>query len=515
MPLPALDRSRESDSIREPPPVALIWLARLVALLAVCIAGYLLWASLVGGARLAGCGDDGGLGCESVLSSRWSNWLGIPVGLPAVLVYLTLLAALLGIGPMASQRTERDAWRILIPLATLAAGAASWFSALQLFELHEMCPYCMALHACGIALAAFVFWYIPLRPLRDEVSRFDPHALMQAHTAGLLLLLGLVGVAALIGGQTLARPPSHRCRSRAPSRKARRRTAPPRPSRLPVRPAVNLRHSTLRWRRRRPAMRSAHTALSAAPPRSVKTLGPKLPDRSSTGSSSSGPSSSGPSSTAVAKGAEPIPSLLDPLSIHSSRHRPVTILGGKSTIDVYELPILGLPDADAIVIELFDYTCEHCRRLHRFIQQARQRYGAQLAIVLLPNPMNKSCNRHVLSDQPAHKEACHYARLALAVWNAKPEVFETYHDWLMEPKVVPSVASVRGKAAELIGEAALEQALADEAISRRIEADGLIYDLAGHGTIPKLMTETFVASGQSQTAEQLFELLEKQIGLQP
>ncbi len=174
-------------------PVALLWAARVLALVAAALAGYLLWVSVHHGATLAGCTDDGGFGCDAVLSSRWSSWLGLPVGLPAVIVYLALFFALLGIGPLAAERTQHDAWRILIPLATLAAGAGSWFSAVQLFELHKMCPYCFAVHSCGIVLAAFVFWYLPLYWGGHRSHRDDPVP-MRPRTALALLALGLVGV---------------------------------------------------------------------------------------------------------------------------------------------------------------------------------------------------------------------------------------------------------------------------------------------------------------------------------
>ncbi len=206
---------------------------------------------------------------------------------------------------------------------------------------------------------------------------------------------------------------------------------------------------------------------------------------------------------------------LDPAQKSLSHERRIALLGGQATIDAYQLPILGSPDAASIVVEMFDYTCHHCRQLHRFMQQARQRYGSQLAIVLLPNPMNKSCNRYVTVDQPAHKEACHYAHLALAVWNVKPKSFEAYHEWLMEPKDVPTVEEARDKAAEMIGESALAAALAGDTISRQIEANGLVYHLAKRGAIPKLMTERFVAAGQPPSAEQLFQMLEKQVGVRP
>ena len=191
------------------------------------------------------------------------------------------------------------------------------------------------------------------------------------------------------------------------------------------------------------------------------------------------------------------------------------LLGGKATVDVVQTPILGSPDAQTIVIEMFDYTCHHCRQLHHYMQEARERYGTQMAVALLPNPMNKSCNQYVQVDQPAHREACHYARLALAVWNTAPDEFAGFHEWLMEPKEIPTVEQARDKAARLIGRTALNEALADKKIAAQIEANGLIYHQAGHGQIPKLMNERFVVSGPPSSAEQLFEVLEKHVGLRP
>jgi hypothetical protein len=129
--------------------------------------------------------------------------------------------------------------------------------------------------------------------------------------------------------------------------------------------------------------------------------------------------------------------------------------------------------------------------------------------------MNSSCNRFIKVDQAPHREACHYARLALAVWNAKPEAFEEFHEWLMEPTAVPTVEAARDKAVELIGAEALSKALNDKLINREIEANGQIYHQAGQGPIPKLMTEKFVTSGQPKDADQLFQVLEKQVGVRP
>ena len=121
------------------------------------------------------------------------------------------------------------------------------------------------------------------------------------------------------------------------------------------------------------------------------------------------------------------------------------LAGGKAMVDVNEIPILGDPGAKNIVVELFDYTCPECRSMHHRMQEARERYGDRLAVALLPTPMNTSCNIYAKVTKPPHELACEYARLALAVWNVRPAVFAEYHDWLMDPPDPPSLADARKK----------------------------------------------------------------------
>src|SRR5690348_7140203 len=72
-----------------PGPVGM-WTIRVLGLAGLTLSTYLLVISL-GEQRLpVGCGA--GSGCASVLSSRWSNVLGIPVGGLAVATYCVVLA---------------------------------------------------------------------------------------------------------------------------------------------------------------------------------------------------------------------------------------------------------------------------------------------------------------------------------------------------------------------------------------------------------------------------------------
>ena len=177
-------------------------LARVLLLLALCGAAYLAWVSIHHGAA-AGCGPESG--CNAVLQSRWAYWLGLPVSVPAALVYVALLAAtvLLQINPAPDD--QRGSWAAIIFLSVLVAGAAFWFVSLQVFVIQSFCKYCLTAHACGFAAALLCLLNIPYAT--------DPDTPMWATGSGkrgvprsaalLLVVLGLGGVAVLAGGQLL------------------------------------------------------------------------------------------------------------------------------------------------------------------------------------------------------------------------------------------------------------------------------------------------------------------------
>jgi protein-disulfide isomerase len=189
--------------------------------------------------------------------------------------------------------------------------------------------------------------------------------------------------------------------------------------------------------------------------------------------------------------------------------RKINLLWGKIFVDVRRTPMLGNPDADVVLFELFDYTCPHCRQLHRYLKEARDRYGSQLAVAVLVTPMSPDCNRYV-HEPPAlsGRATCDLARLSLAVWQAKPEAFESFHDWLLDSAEIPSLEAARGRAAEIVGPEGLEQALASPAVARQLEADNRLYHVSGEGTIPKLLANRMTITGEPESAAALFGVLE-------
>lgn len=126
----------------------------ITALLGVGLAAFLLFESLTNTA-LPGCGS--GSGCEMVLSSAWSHWLGVPVALPALAVWLVALLAAL--------TRQRG---LLILASLILGGAAVWFVYVQIARLGALCPYCIAAHTLALAmlfLAMLGSEHLPLKQL--------------------------------------------------------------------------------------------------------------------------------------------------------------------------------------------------------------------------------------------------------------------------------------------------------------------------------------------------------------
>ena len=165
-------------------------------------AGYLAWVAIHNGPA-AGCGPESG--CDAVLHSRWAYWLDFPVSVPAVLVYIVLLASTVMLQKRPSPDDQRGSWAAIIVLSVIVAGAAFWFVSLQVFVIQAFCKYCLTAHVCGFAAALICLMNIPYAT--------DPDTPMWATGSGKrgvprqgvfsLILIGLAGVVLLAGGQVL------------------------------------------------------------------------------------------------------------------------------------------------------------------------------------------------------------------------------------------------------------------------------------------------------------------------
>lgn len=132
-----------------------LWLAVMLTAGALGVSAYLSYTSLSQGMTPAGCGS--GSGCAEVLASKWSRWLGVPVSVLALGVYVMVLATLAWTCSRTAARREAARWLLTFSAACMA-GSALWFTYLQLIEVKAVCPYCMAGHVLGLLLASVLIW---------------------------------------------------------------------------------------------------------------------------------------------------------------------------------------------------------------------------------------------------------------------------------------------------------------------------------------------------------------------
>jgi uncharacterized membrane protein len=135
----------------------------VLALVGLFVALYLwLHALGIGGPLKCGTG-----GCDTVQSSRWAVFLGLPVALYGVIGYaLILVVALVALRPVA---VERRVWSAaLLALATIGLVFTGDLTYIELFVIHAICRWCV-----GSAVIIVLIWIVAFRSL---AIRTDPGA---------------------------------------------------------------------------------------------------------------------------------------------------------------------------------------------------------------------------------------------------------------------------------------------------------------------------------------------------
>jgi uncharacterized membrane protein len=127
-----------------------------LALAAASVAAYLLYLSISADGLPLGCGA--GSSCAEVLTSRWSQVLGIPVSGLALVVYLGIATCVFLTGPKFSLATQRIVSPLLWILVGVVAASAVWFLGLQFLILKSVCFWCLVEHAFGLAICGLIIW---------------------------------------------------------------------------------------------------------------------------------------------------------------------------------------------------------------------------------------------------------------------------------------------------------------------------------------------------------------------
>ena len=163
-------------------------------------------------------------------------------------------------------------------------------------------------------------------------------------------------------------------------------------------------------------------------------------------------------------------------------------------------PVIGSPDAPYVILAHVDFTCPHCQHMHNlWLPAAFERWGDQVAFMILPTPYNSRCNPLVTPDDdvPILRDGCDLAKLALSLFKADPAKFKEYDQWLFaQTREVPDA---RAMAEALIGadalKAALDTGFADQQIKRNTQIFGMA-TVPGQRSIPILLCHDFFYQGR-------------------
>ncbi|MCI0333236.1 MAG: thioredoxin domain-containing protein [Planctomycetes bacterium] len=545
--------------------------------LAFGVAADLAWESITG-SSIAGCGVGSPEGCDAVLNSAWSKWLGMPVAVLGLACYASLAA----LSVMLWIRSAASRWidTAFLLMATLAAGASVWFVVLQLFAIGDFCPRCLTTDICGIALgvtalAAAARWWAGTRHTR----------LTSSSSAGLSALRSAMPAAA-----RLAPVPGTRSASvvtARPAPMASTRTGPAASARTVPLVGSVAKPATLR---RNVSQPSFPIAIGGALAMLVVLIGGQIvfpakpfiveqvalqesidlaggnssgsdaqasgdgktrvamriptegedvsnsddsrvsePDREpsteqstnaeTTTEAGNGPSSNqdNASSAASATSAKSEPT-------ESKRERKVKFLGGKLTLDVYKHPLIGSPDAPHVVVELVSYDCLHCRKTHRFMKQAMSRYGDQVALIVLVIPLEKSCNKLVTDPAASHDGACTTARMALGVADLEPQSFARFHDFLMSGNKdkPPALDRIITKAYSTVDRTKLRELRDSNELEKQIAGNVNLFDMLRKQNVsnkefglPIQILGDHVMSGTIEKSGDLYKAWEEHLGVKP
>jgi uncharacterized membrane protein len=109
--------------------------------------------------------------CETVNTSRWARFLGLPVAAWGVVFYLdVLIVSLIGIQPMLA-RNPVVSW-LLVGWGAVGVLFSAWLTYLELFRIHAICIWCVT--SAVIVLMIFAISVADLRQILHTDSTASP-----------------------------------------------------------------------------------------------------------------------------------------------------------------------------------------------------------------------------------------------------------------------------------------------------------------------------------------------------
>jgi uncharacterized membrane protein/protein-disulfide isomerase len=521
----ARQRTRSAESWWRGP---VRWIVAVLALAAAIDAAYLTWTSL-SHSVVAGCDGIGLANCDLVLSSPWSKWLFIPVALGGALCYAGIFVLSLLAGRLTDE-AGRWAGTLLLMLSLLAAGSGLWFAFLQVFALGAFCPHCMATHLSGLVIAGLVLWLYFTRPRDTGATMQSRSGLAAVPGAGArrpggpwpslgpslgFAAGGAAGVLALlIAGQVLFPPQTYEANKpqldASIDMTAVDDTSIEADDLSPDAQTHVVNRVTDPDTDVVPAGDDDAAVAPAEEPEDADFVAAKVDEVAD--------------STASATADESETASTTPKDDAPKLAREVKFLNGRMKINMYNEAVIGSPEAPYVIVELMDYTCPHCREMHKNIKRAKDRYGSQLAVVVMPVPLEMECNKMVGQTDPLHRGACRMSRLALGVAKLDPDAFSDFHNWLLaDEKNPPSGVQTLNRAWQVVDQKDLSKLVNNEEIKKRITQYINLYTALSklYSTkekpfgLPVQIVGDTALTGKFESPEAMFEAWEKALDIKP
>ena len=186
----------------------------------------------------------------------------------------------------------------------------------------------------------------------------------------------------------------------------------------------------------------------------------------------------------------------------------VQYMNGALAFPRWDVPSIGAKAALHVLTGFSDYTCTTCRTQHGDLKALLSKYPEDYAVLILPVPLQRSCNPHLPAGTQDHVHSCDLARLSLAFWKVAPEHFPTFHDFLMTSPLPLDSAAALAEAKRLAPGVAPDpstQAIQSE-IARNTDA---WQKLSGSNfKLPKLiLRDSVILHGSTSSQERFLEII--------
>ncbi len=378
--------------------------------------------------------------------------LGLPVGLPAASVYLSMLAVSLFIEPWLPGRVVRLGWTLLLTLSGVLLGAAAWLIGVQAFVLESFCTLCLTAHAVGLVALACT-WFAARLPRGSALAACG---------------VGLIGVAATLpAGQLLLGEDGYELERLVDHHKLE-------PFRFPNQDAAVASDP----RDEEPAGRiRLLDGLVRLDPREHPRLG-------------------------AADSQHGVVFLFDYTCVHCRRLNDYLQRYGER--EGADLAIIALPTPLSVDCN------RHAPAAAPPDTASQDTASPNTASPDTASPDTASPNT-ADSTGTSDDTSCELARLAMAVWLVDPAAFPEFHSWLFEPSTPPRPEDARREAERRVGVARLQAVMADGSAEIELGKQTELYGYVGGGLLPKLLLPQAILSGTPDSAAVLARLLRDEL----